>query len=256
VGTAKRGLVRTTGEEVSFFWEDAGAFLVRGGREVIVDPKPGADERVLRACVLGPVLGALLHQRGLLALHASTVAVAGEAIAFVGEKGMGKSTLAAALCARGHRLVADDITAVWFDEEDRPITYPGYPQLKLWPQAVAYLGDAPESLPRLEPGLEKRARPAASAFSTAPIPLKRVYVLDEGEGVKIETLSPQEALIELIQHSYGRRLLQTVRASSHFVQCTSVVRSVPVCSLRRPYRLSTLPKLSRMVEQDLAQSRG
>ncbi|HSK83236.1 MAG TPA: hypothetical protein VK902_07490 [Rubrobacter sp.] len=219
---------------------------------MIVDPKPGADERVLRVCVLGPVLGALLYQRGLLALHASTVAVGREAVAFVGEKGMGKSTLAAALCARGHRLVADDITAVWFDERDRPITYPGYPQLKLWPQAAAFLGHPPGSLPRLEPGLEKRARRMTTAFSTAAIPLKCIYILDEGEDIEIESVLPQEALLELIQHSYGRKLLQTVRTSSHFVQCTSVVRSVPVRSLRRPYRLGTLPELTRKVEEDLA----
>jgi hypothetical protein len=252
--TTEQGFVRATHKEVRFFWEDAGAFLVRGGREIVIDPKPGADERVLRVCVLGPVLGALLYQRGLLTLHASTVVVAGEAVAFIGEKGMGKSTMAAALCARGHRLVADDITVVWFDEGYSPMTYPGYPQLKLWPQAAAFLGDAPESLPKLEPSLDKRARLVTSAFSIAPIPLKRIYVLDEGEAVEIEPLSPQEALVELIQHSYGRRLLQTMRTSSHFVQCTSVVRSVPVFSLRRPYRLSTLPDLTRIVEKDLAQS--
>jgi ABC-type glutathione transport system ATPase component len=74
-----------------------GAFLVRGGREIMIDAVPGVDARTLRLSLLGPALALVLHQRGRFVLHASTVAVAGSAIAFLGEKGWGKSTIAAAL---------------------------------------------------------------------------------------------------------------------------------------------------------------
>src|SRR3954447_15177733 len=91
------------------FWQGIGAFLVRGGCEIVVDPYPGVDERVLRLLVLGPVLAVLLHQRGRLLLHASAVAVDNEAVLFLGSAGWGKSTMAATLHARGHSLVTDDI---------------------------------------------------------------------------------------------------------------------------------------------------
>ena len=42
--------------------------------------------------LLGPVLGLLLRLRGVTCLHASAVAVADRALAFVGSEGAGKST--------------------------------------------------------------------------------------------------------------------------------------------------------------------
>jgi hypothetical protein len=56
----RAGCIRATTREAYLFWEEAGAFLVRGGREIIIDPAPGVDERVLRLVVLGPAFGALL----------------------------------------------------------------------------------------------------------------------------------------------------------------------------------------------------
>ncbi len=250
---AREGLVRATEGEVDVFFRQAGAFSIREGREIVIDPVPEADERVLCIGTLGPAMGALLFQRGLLTLHASSVAVAGEAVAFIGERGWGKSTMAAAMYARGHSLVADDLTAVQINAEG-PIVFPGYPQLKLWPESTALLGDKPETLPRLNPHLERRARRATREFSPASIPLKRIYVLGESKVPEIEPLGPQEALVQLIQHSYGRRLFPAVRTSSHFLQCTSIVKNVPVCSLRRPYSLPVLSDVAQLVEEDLAQS--
>ena len=70
---------------------------MRGGQEVIVEPSPDADERAVRLCLLGPIVALIPHQRGRLILHASAVAVGGDAIAFLGGQGWGKSTIAAAL---------------------------------------------------------------------------------------------------------------------------------------------------------------
>lgn len=245
---------QATLEEVYLFWQEVGAFLVRSGHEIIVEPAPGVDERVLRLFVLGPALAVLLHQRGWLVLHASAVAIDGETVAFLGGRGWGKSTTAAALHARGHGIVADDVTAVRLDT-GHPMVSPSFPQLKLWPEvAVSSLGDDLQALPRLHPDREKRARPVARSFPSASLPLKRIYVLGEGESQRIEPLRPQEALVELVRHSYVSLLLQTTEASSHFLQCSSVVRNVPVLNLRRPRSLPALSDLARLVEEDLAQS--
>ena len=244
---------RTTAEEVTLFWEDVGAFSVRGGREIIVDPLPGVEERVLRLCILGPAFGVLLRQRGRLVLHASAVDVAGGAVAFLGKTGWGKSTMAAALHARGCYVVADDVTAVSADE-DSTVVFPAFPQLKLWPDAAVAVGDVPDMLPRLSSNLEKRARRTILGFSPGPLPLRCVYVLAFGETQRIETLGPQEALVELVRHSYGAGLLQTVGASSHFLQCASIVNNVTIRRLSRPESLSALSDLAQLVEEDLAQS--
>ncbi len=238
------------------FWRGVGSFLVRGGREIIVDPSPGLDERMLRLFVLGPILAVLLRQRGYLLLHASAVAVANEGVLFLGSSGWGKSTMAAALHSRGHALVTDDV-AVLRVEENGSMVFPAFPQLKLWPEALVSLGDEPEKLPRWNPYFQKRARSASHKFPSTPLPIKRLYVLSEGDTTEMLPLRPQEAFMELVRHTYGSDYgLQTamgVGSTSHFLQCTTVANKVAVCSLRRQKSLSQLPDLSRLVEKDLAQ---
>jgi hypothetical protein len=237
-------------EEDLLFWQGVGSFLIRGGRDVIIDPSSGLDERMLSLFVLGPVLAVLLHQRGHLLLHASAVAVAEEAVLFLGSGGWGKSSMAAALHARGHGLLTDDV-AVFGAEEGWPTLFPGFPQLKLWPDALVSLGDDPEKLPRCNPRLEKRARPVTHKFSSTPLPIKRIYVLDKGSAPEILALRPQEALGELIRHTYGDIGLGS---TSHFLECASVVNKVTVCRLRRQRSLPQLPDLARLVEADVTRS--
>ncbi len=253
--TAAGSYFRATAEEAYLFWENVGAFLVLEGREIIADPVPGVEDRVLRLFILGPALGVLLHQRGLLVLHASAVELNGGAVAFLGGAGWGKSTLAAALYARGHGVMSDDVTAVELDGP-RPTALPGFPQLKLWPEAAAALGVSPATLARLHPQLEKRAYDASRGFPEAPLPLSRIYVLAEGMSQEVEPIRPQEALLELVRHSYGIRMLQAVRPSSHFRQCAALASTVPVCRLKVRCSLASLPDLARFVEDDLSHAIG
>jgi hypothetical protein len=62
------------------------------------------------------VAAMLGHLRGDVTLHASSVARSGIAIAFVGDSGVGKSTIARQLCADPHvELLSDDAAALRFD---------------------------------------------------------------------------------------------------------------------------------------------
>lgn len=115
-------------------WKEAGTFLIRDGREITIDRVPGAEERLLRLYLLGPVLAVLLHQRGQLVLHSSAVAMNGGAVAFLGGQGLGKSTLAAALHARGYGILVDDVLALEVNQRGYPLVFPGFAQLKLWPE--------------------------------------------------------------------------------------------------------------------------
>src|SRR6185369_1913510 len=114
------------------------------------------------------VLSILFHQRGHLVLHASAVVIDNAAVVFLGAKGYGKSTLAAHLQVRGHQLISDDIVPVNFIE-DRALTTPGYPRIKLFEDSIMAVGENPANLPLIHRFVEKRSFQCAENFSTKPI---------------------------------------------------------------------------------------
>lgn len=88
--------------------------------------------------LLGPVMGFVLLLRGAFSLHASAVVVEGQAVALLGAAGAGKSTAAAAFARLGYPVLTEDVTAL-ADRGDRFLAQPGYPLIRLWPEAVNIL---------------------------------------------------------------------------------------------------------------------
>lgn len=241
-----------TPDAVFLQYPTAAAYLVCSGREIAIDPQPEVDPRIVRLFLLGPALAVLLHQRGLLVLHASAVRMNGGAVAFVGDKGMGKSTMAAAMNARGHALVADDIVAIDM-AGDVPLAYPGFPQLKLFPESAAQLTADARGLPRLHPEFDKRAARAESNFTQDPLPLAGVFELIDADHEAVEAPPPQQAFMQLVRHSYLLSLLpQTNGQQSHFRQAVRVAARVPVRRLLRRRSMADLPEVARLVEESLA----
>jgi hypothetical protein len=200
------------------------------------------------------VFSAVLQQRGILGLHASAIALDDGAVAFLGHKGQGKSTIAATFYARGHALVGDDLVAVDVNALGHPMVLPGFPQLKLMPEAVtAALGDDPKQLRQLVSGYEKRACIATAGFSLAPLPLKRIYVLEEGEALDIASLKPQDVLLHILGQSYPARIfgqgLQGQEAARNFMQCAAVATQVPAFRLKRPKSLTLLQATAQLLEE-------
>ena len=218
------------------------------------------EDGALRLPLLGAVLATLLHQRGLFVLHASAVEIAGDATIFLGAKGQGKSTLAAALYGRGHSLLADDIVALVFDHDGTATVISGFPHIKLWPEAaVAALGDNPDDLPNLMTGFDKRSRLVVDGFASRSHKLRSIFSLSESEKPAIRLLEPQAAIAELVRHSYmarfGGQLLQGQEAASHLSKCANLIRQRLVYGLERPRSLELLPAIAHMVETHLEPDR-
>ena len=234
-------------DEGRLTWDGVGTADIRFGREIMVAPSD--DDRATRAFLAGPALGVLLTQRGLVPLHASAVALGGGAVAFAGRPRAGKSTLAAALHARGHALVADDILAVSVEDAGVHVL-PGAPQVKLWPEAVRELGDDPERLDRVRDDLDKRFRPTPNGFSAERMPLRLVYLLEDGDEAAAEDLPPVDAVIELLLNSWTPRSLQSTDPGARLDRYARLVAAVPVRRLLRPDALGSVGDLARFVEED------
>jgi hypothetical protein len=253
--TPGASVVRATHDEACLRWPKAATILIRHGREITLDPEPGVHPHIVRLLLLGPALALLLHQRGLLVLHASAVTLADGVTAFLGHSGHGKSTTAAALHARGSRVVADDVVAVNLAAGAAPVALSGVPELRLWPDAVRALGETPDVLPRVHPSEEKRAH-AVAGMGRDSAPLRSLYVLADGETLEIEPLDGHAAAFELLQHSYVAPALERLGSSRHLAQCARLARAVPVRRLRRPRALAGLGELGALIEADTLQRTG
>lgn len=234
------------------YWQGVGTFLIQDGQDVLIDLETHLDQDRLRLFILGAVMGVILHQRGFLVLHASAVALEGEAVIFIGHKRWGKSTMAATLHARGHSLIADDVVALEVQNHCPVKVQPAFPQIKLWPDAVTSIGKTLDDLPRLGAQLEKRNHQLSVGFMEDVLPLKHIYVLGQGEEIAIVSLDAQDTIQHLLQNSYvtrfGQELLQE-RGATHFKQLTVLAKQVPLFRLLRPAALELLPDIANLVEQ-------
>jgi len=243
-----------------------GQFGARAGNELVALPAPTLDATTLTNFLITTALNLILFQRGYLLLHASVVAIDGAAVAFLGGSGWGKSTLAAALEARGHRVIADDTLALDLSDPTTPRALPAFPQMKLYPDSLELVGVAADGLPRVQTlhvngAGDKRFRSLADQFVDGGAPLKRLYVLERRDHAEIARLSRGAAFPELMQHSFVGKLAAAFgvdllavngRALTHLRQCTTLLDAVPVARLYRPWDLGALGGAAALVERDIA----
>jgi len=237
-------------EMACHFRQEAGAYLAKGGNEIIVDSNPAAAPELVRLSILGPALGLILHQRGIFTLHGSAVEIDGSAVVFLGPNRSGKSTMAALLHARGHALLSDDVTSLETNST-RVRVIPSFPQIKLWPDAANVVGSA-EDMSVLHPAYEKRALRAADGFKDEPVALSRLYLLSVRDEIEITPINGTRGFELLLASWYGARFgdsfVRGIDQRAHFKACISLMRKIPMRVLGRPATLRKDPRLSSAIE--------
>lgn len=214
-------------------------FQIRRGREIVVDPHPAASDRNVRLFLLGSAMGVLLHQRGLLPLHANAIEIGGRGAAFLGHSGAGKSTLAAAFHDAGYRVLSDDV-CVAMREAKGFVAQPGIPRLRLWRDAIERSGRAAEGFERAFDTLDKYTVRTEANARTHALPLAAIYLLTRQDADKrdfeIHRLPGVQAIRALIENTYRGAFIETVGdPRRHFETCLQLSREVPVYELRRPW---------------------
>lgn len=249
VSPGTRLCLQLKADEAYFFHSEIGQGRASHGREIIGEPVPGSDIKSLGGLAQTLGLSVLLHQRGYVTLHASCVNLGSGAVAFLGDSTAGKSFMAAALHSRGYAVVADDVTVV--DVHDSgPLVYPGLPVLQLLPDAAEQFGCAAVRHEDLYPFEEKIIRRFHGEFSQRAVPLRCLYILEDGPSVRVEPVRRHRAIFELVRYSYWIRLMHDARPASYFLQCGRLCETVPVLRLIRPRSASAVSDLIRLVEKD------
>ena len=219
---------------------------------LVVDPKRQAAPIVSRV-VLKLCLPALLFHRGATILHAGAIEVGGRGVAFAGQQDAGKSSLATAMCQRGHRFLTDDVLAV-VETDGSQRAVPSFPRTSLSPetrdalgfdgQRVAAMDDRPEDWFDIK-----------DQFGTEPTQIDVLYVLEERGGVdspEIRTLDGQTAMERLTEHVIQFPGLETSNSLARlFHECIDLCQSVPVKLLERPDGFEAMPDVVDHIKEDI-----
>ncbi|MCA1791220.1 MAG: hypothetical protein LC667_15615, partial [Thioalkalivibrio sp.] len=228
-----------------------GRFLIRDGCEIRIGAPDGGDRAELCLWLLGSTMGALLHQRGALPLHASAVAVRDGCVAFVGSCGAGKSTLCAALAYRGYAVVSDDVLTVTRTACGRLQGAPGSATLRLKADALAAFAHA-ASAPRAGGGHEGKHLVQPPRISAKPLALRSVYVLhnaaDGGVGA-VEEVVGINAFKAILANVYRPQFAAALGCFERtFALSAAVAHEVTVYRLVRSRSFRLLPDVLALLE--------
>jgi hypothetical protein len=258
------------GEPWREIWRTAGGFAVvfpglarfelsaAGDRIVSTNRSRGVAIRTIRHLLLDQLMPLMLSLRGREALHATAITTRAGVCAFIGPAGTGKSTLAGAFCRAGFVSVADDCLSLV--DSGAIAAVPAYPGLRLWNDTAAALGLEDDGGPTVAHySLKRRAFPIADPrdFPLAPIPLARIYRLERSangassRSVRIESISPRDALLELVQASFPLDITDQSTLERHFRFMERVVEEVPISRLVIPRGFDLLEEARAAVLADL-----
>lgn len=227
--------------------DDIAHYWVCGGETITVERSPQATDADVQVFLLGSAFGALLHQRGVLPLHGSSVLTPEGAVVFVAHSGHGKSTLAGSFSNRGYTILSDDVCAV-STETGAPLAMPGVPWMRLWSDMQQRLDGEPER-ERVRGGQEKYIVPLGEQFARVSAPLRAVVELTvhNVDELWVKPLSDMNKRQVLFRHTYRSRFVGGLGLEgAHFIQVMQVANQIDVYRLRRPrfpFRLSEMVDL-------------
>lgn len=208
--------------------------------------------------LVGPILGLLLRLRGVVCLHGSAVSIHDKGVVFVGSEGAGKSTTAAAFAMHGHPVLSDDIVGLSEGGGEFQIL-PAYPRINLWPDSVNLLFGAPDALPVITAGWDKRClklgEVEGTKFEERPLPLGAIYIFGDsepGSQESIELISQRAALMRLVGNTYATNFLDAEQRAEEFAVLSRLIAAVPVRQINTRQAAVRPNELCMMIQQDFA----
>lgn len=208
----------------------------RGRRLISAYPDPRAGAELAAVLLSGSVAAALLVIDGATVLHASAVDYGGKAVAFVGDSGSGKSTMAAIFCAAGAGLISDDMLRI-AHRADGVRCFQGTSEIRLR-QSAAQLA---ECFPRemLSATVDGRIGVRAAAGPSVAETALHAIVIPEpsraARSVSVQRLGPVPALVALSSYPRVLGLRAPELIAAQFNGLAELTRRVPVYRAEIPW---------------------
>ena len=212
-------------------------FLITDGAKITVDAYPEADNADLCAFLVGSCIGAILHQKGFLVLHASAVVYRDKLIVICGESGAGKSTTASIFAQQGAHVFTDDILVI--DQNGQ--AWPGSGSLRLWKNALKALGKDSEGHKQIRRELPKFSVPAENPWPSSDArPVDAIAILEANSFVEFqeclsEPITGMQKFKELREQSFRRDAVSAMgHGRKHLQQSAQFLATLPMFRVKRP----------------------
>ncbi len=207
---------------------------------------PGADPLRREERLYGIPLALLMARRGALPLHAATVRIRDAAVALAAPGRHGKTTLAAALLAAGHRLLSEDVSCLLLGP--RPAVVPGPALLRVRPDAFERLSLRDARITLASADRVHLAIGEDADADPSPAPLRAILFLRPSNGIpEVRPVPPHEAVRSL--WALSMKLPTEEDRARCFAEIAELADRVPAYDLVRPTRWDLLPAtVERIVE--------
>ncbi len=210
------------------------AMRIEAGERIVYQPHANAIEDEMRLYLLGTGLAAILMQRGHFVLHGNAIAMpCGNAIVCMGSSGAGKSTIAAALMARGYAVLSDDVCAI---DKDGNILR-GLTRVKLWDDAARKIGIDTTGLRRFEGAHDKWSVPLSRSLPPVSQRAGLFVHLEVGDSAALEEsrFSGAERFAALCNNIFRPELSRVLELDADYMQrLAQLAVATPIHRIRRP----------------------
>ena len=228
-------------------------FHIEAGGIINCLPAPGVAQGLLRHLLLNQVLPRYLAHTGEQLLHASAVTLAnGKTVAFLGESGFGKSTLASYCHLNGAQFIDDDCILLRSGEGGLRIVG-GVPTVRLYPDSLRALGHNPAGFAPYEQDRTDKLQMSLSGQHTHPVMppiLQGLFLLGAPGDVPANgavTITPaggQVALMSLVRGAFNLNPADKHTLRQMFEQRAQILaEGLPVCHLNYPRSHRALPQV-------------
>lgn len=240
---------------------DVAEFVICPAENIVhVYPLPKLPAATLRHALLDQIVPMYLGQQGRQVLHASAVEFSnGRVVAFVGDSGLGKSTLASALAGLGGTVLTDDCLLLE-DRYGKLLPIGNYPGIRLHQDAADYLYGACGKPGSVSHYSSKTRLPVAPKQQVAVKGndswLDSVFILTEpgrSDHIKIRMLSSAEDMLPIIKQHFYIDIQDKQLLKARFAHVQRLINSkVSIFSLDYPRRFEILSDLcERIISQGL-----
>lgn len=217
------------------------------GSEIRCCPVLNTPGRTVRHLILDQVMPLLLSRRGRLVLHGSAISTPQGAIAFIGQSGWGKSTLATSFSQNGMTVLTDDCLVVEENAEHVSVI-PTYPGVRLWPETAVKILGAHTSWPEVAHYTWKKRVDANAGirFCSWPRELQRVYFLTpprKSATVTVEPMPARDTMLELVKYAYLMDTTDRLRLRQEFERLGQFSLKPLFYRLTFPHDFSQLAKV-------------